>query len=55
MADKKKTTKKPSGLKITRNNKKFTFEWSLGETYVDQELDYVVATHFTKSGSPDCF
>lgn len=39
----------PSGLKITRNNKKFIFEWSLGETYSSQELSYIIATTFSGS------
>ena len=39
----KKTSKKPKGLSIARNNMKFACSWKKGESYSDkQQFSYLV-------------
>lgn len=52
MADKKKVTKKPSGLTISKNDDDFTCQWKLGESYESQTFEYSIATKFNKKGKP---
>lgn len=45
----KKQSKKPTGLKITRDGYKFTFSWKTGESYESQELEWTYAPWFKNS------